>query len=109
MLLTWTGPVLNTDGTAYVDGALFDLRWRPAVDYQPLWSDFTGITSGDLVGAPWGALASGGADPGTESEWTYNAAPADAGVFLLDGLTPGRAYEVQVRAVDAANPPHAGD
>lgn len=103
--LEWNQP-LNTDASTITDGGRYEIRWRPAVviGYNVSWDDLTTYSWDDL--GTWDALLS---DPiQATTQWTYATVGWDTRVFTVMGLGPGVQYEFQVRAVDAANPPHFG-
>lgn len=98
----WTGPATNTDGSAFVDGAHFEIRYRIPAAVAADWSQAAAHTWGEL--AQWATPV-----PQAGTDWQSVYAPPDVDRFLIQELTPGITYEFQIRAVDAANPPHAGD
>lgn len=98
----WSGPTLNTDGTAFVDGAHREIRYRIAGTTSSTWAQAAAAgTWADLQ--TWGNPV-----PLPAGDWAIAFAPIDTSAYLLQDLTPGTEYELQIRAVDSANPPNAG-
>jgi hypothetical protein len=103
--LKWLRPD-NVDLTPITDGDHYDIRWRnsstplfPITHFQ-----LSAFEYADLEGLPHSSLIE---YPVTG--WNYATAPWSDLEMLLQELTPSMPYEVQIRAVDAANPPNAGD
>lgn len=103
--LTWTRP-LNVDGSTILDGDHFEIRYRSATTpiYPSTHAQMAVFTHAQL------AL-------GTHRQpITYPAGPwhivfvpwSDLDALLID-LPTNLPYEAQIRAVDAAKPPNAGD
>lgn len=106
----WSTP-LNTDASTILDGAFYEIRYRVSevMGYDVMWADIDGIykwgTDG-IGGNPWSGVLS---DPvSADPEWTYQQIGWGINEVTLIELTPGVEYEIQVRAVDGANPPHFG-
>lgn len=107
ILADWDQP-LNVDGSTITDGDHYELRYRvnAHVGYQVKWGSLESYDWGDLESNTWGApITLAPTDPG---EWHVIFVPWGQTQFLIQELTPGIEYELQIRAVDAANPPHAG-
>lgn len=106
--VTWSTP-LNTDGSTIVDGAYYEIRYRVSevLGYQVRWGQVSSLRWGQVAGNRWGAPISQAisADP----EWIYIQVGWGINEVTILELTPGVTYEFQIRAVDAANPPHFGD
>lgn len=106
--VTWSTP-LNTDGSTIVDGAYYEIRYRVSevLGYQVRWGQVSSLRWGQVAGNRWGAPISQAisADP----EWIYIQIGWGINEVTILELTPGVTYEFQIRAVDAANPPHFGD
>lgn len=107
MRVTWSTP-LNTDASTIIDGAFYDLRWRVSqvIGYDVAWSDVNGSAWSSIDGNPWATPLS---DPVTTSpEWNYMQIGWGTNTATILELSPGVEYEFQIRAVDAAYPPHYG-
>jgi hypothetical protein len=105
--LTWGIP-LNADGSTILDGAYYELRYRVSVQigYQIKWADTNGMEWADIQGHPWAFPLS---EPVEASpEWHYLSVGWGTNVATILELTPAVEYEIQIRAVDAATPPHFG-
>lgn len=105
--LTWTTP-LNADGSTILDGAYYELRYRVSVQigYQIKWADTNGMEWNDIQGNPWAFPLS---EPVEASpEWHYITVGWGTNVATILELTPAVQYEIEIRAVDAATPPHFG-
>lgn len=109
VFVTWAQP-LNTDGSVITDGGHYEIRYRVGtyIGYRVKWGQLNqaGYKWGELSGNKWGAPIS---DPVTTSqEWTVVYVGWGQTQTMIQELTPGVEYEFQIRAVDAANPPHQG-
>jgi hypothetical protein len=106
--VTWSLP-LNTDGSTIVDGSYYEIRYRVSevLGYQVRWGAVSSLRWGQVSGNRWGAPISQAitADP----EWIYMQFGWGVNEATILELTPGVTYEFQIRAVDAANPPHFGN
>lgn len=105
--VTWTTP-LNTDLSTITDGDHYEIRYRisEVLGYKVRWGQAAGYRWGELAGNRWGAPLS---EPVSASpEWTYLGIPWGTNEATIPELTPGVTYEFQIRAVDAAFPPHRG-
>lgn len=98
--LEWTEPT-NTDLTPIVDGDRYEIRFRrSSTPVDPItWSQAAAGTWGDLHtwGNPLGL---------SDGPWSTAFVGFDFTEYMLDDLTPGRPYEIQIRAVDNADTPH---
>jgi len=105
--VTWSTP-LNTDSSTITDGDHYEIRFRVSevLGYQVRWGQVTAYRWGGVSGNRWGAPISEpvSADP----EWIYMNVPWGTNETTILELTPGVTYEFQIRAVDAAYPPHQG-
>lgn len=106
ILATWTQP-LNGDGSTIIDGGHYEIRFRvnAYLGYQVRWGQLAPFRWGTLSGNRWGAPIS---DAITSGEWHVVFVPWGQTQMLIQELTPGVEYEFQIRAVDAADPPHMG-
>lgn len=106
ILAVWTQP-LNGDASTIVDGDHYELRYRvnTFIGYGVRWGQLTGYRWGALSSNRWGAPIT---DPIDAGEWHVIFIPWGQTQFQVQELTPGVEYEFQIRAVDAANPPHQG-
>lgn len=106
---TWTTP-LNTDASVITDGAYYEIRYRVSevIGYQIMWGAVHNIFRwGQLAGNRWGAPLS--APVSADREWNYIQIGWGINETTILELTPGVTYEFQIRAVDAAFPPHFGN
>jgi hypothetical protein len=106
ILAVWTQP-LNGDASTITDGDHYELRYRvnAFIGYGVRWGQLTGYRWGALSTNRWGAPIT---DPIDAGEWHVIFIPWGQTQFQIQELTPGVEYEFQIRAVDAANPPHQG-
>ena len=106
ILATWTQP-LNGDGSTITDGGHYEIRYRVGtfIGYGVRWGQLTSYRWGALSANRWGAPIT---DPISSGEWNTVFVPWGQTQMLIQELTPGVEYEFQIRAVDAANPPHQG-
>ena len=108
----------TTDNAIGAGGQIGELSWLPATNTNALPFEFIfdnwravdltldGFEWGDLSGNRWGAPIT---DPvSANPEWLTSYVPWGTNTVTINELTPGMTYELQVRAVDAANPPHLG-
>lgn len=105
--LEWSTP-LNEDSSTILDGAYYELRYRVSVQigYQIKWAQTNGMEWSEIQGNPWAFPLS---EPVEASpEWHYITVGWGTNVATILELTPAVEYEIQIRAVDSANPPHFG-
>lgn len=105
--VTWSQP-LNLDGSTITDGGHYEIRYRVKsyIGYRVRWGQLTAYRWGELSGNRWGAPIT---DPvSTSGEWNTVYVGWDQNQTMIQELTPGVEYELQIRAVDSANPPHQG-
>jgi hypothetical protein len=100
--ITWIIPT-NTDGSFVTDGHHFEIRYRPDVsaDYPATWLE---AEQGD-----WDELYTWGQPtipPITNSGWQTVYVGWDESSTVIQELTPGVNYEIQIRAVDSSTPQH---
>lgn len=90
----WSAP-LNTDGSVVLDGDHYEIRYRidDGVIYQSTWADLAAITWAD-----WDTWA----EPIDYQDGAWQVAYAAWGTteITLQDLSPGVAYDFQIRAVD---------
>jgi hypothetical protein len=100
--LKWFRPN-NTDLTPMTDLSYYEIRYRTAT--TPLFP----VTIQDVAPYELDELATVG-EPiqYAATEWQYARAPENVLKFRLQELTPGMAYEAQIRAVDSARPANLG-
>ena len=105
--VTWTTP-LNVDASVITDGAYYEIRYRISgvLGYKVKWGIAAGFKWGQLAGNPWAFPLSDPVD--TDREWNYLQVGWGINEATIAELTPGVTYEFQIRAVDAAVPPHFG-
>lgn len=105
--VTWSTP-LNTDGSVILDGDHYEIRYRvdEVIGYAVRWADLAPFRWGDDPPFTWGAPLS---EPVEDApEWQTAFVGWGTNAFTLTELTPGVQYELQIRAVDSATPPHFG-
>jgi|SRR5882757_4349437 len=104
-LLEWLTP-LNIGGSPITDGSHYDIRYRTAT--TPLvpttHTMMSAFTHAQL--AVDGTFDQPITFPATE--WHYTSAAFDLNQFRLLDLVPSMPYEIQIRAVDLANPSNYG-
>lgn len=107
--LSWSTP-LNTDGSTVLDGSHYEIRYQPdlpAFTTNPTWAalNTAGYTWAALnaAGATWNQVISPAA-----AQWHTSTVGFGTNVAILQELTPGVLYNVQIRAVDTATPPNFG-
>ena len=105
--LEWATP-LNEDGSTILDGAFYELRYRVAVQigYQIEWAQTNGMEWADIQGNPWAFPLSEPVE--VFPDWHHMTVGWGTNSATILELTPGVEYEIQIRAVDAATPPHFG-
>ncbi len=96
----WQRP-LNTDGSAIIDGDHYEIRYRTSDNpgYPSTWAQAAGKTWNQL--GTWSQPISYVPGP-----WTTAYAPFDSQQLLIQELTPGVPYDIQIRAVDNGIPPN---
>lgn len=106
VLATWTQP-LNGDGSTITDGGHYEIRYRvnAFIGYGIRWGQLAPYRWGSLSGNRWGAPIT---DPIASGEWNVVFVPWGQTQIQIQELTPGVEYEFQIRAIDAALPPHQG-
>lgn len=102
--LSWTQP-LNTDGSAIIDGDHYEIWYRQSTTpiFPSTWEQLEGMTWAALETATWGQPLEYPQGP-----WQTTIVGFDNLTFMLEELVPSHPYEVQIRAVDGANPPNFG-
>ncbi len=100
--ITWTLPN-NTDGSFITDGHHFEVRYRPDVsaDYPATWFEGSQYYWNELY--TWGQPT---IPPITNSGWQVIYVGWDETSTVIQELTPGVNYEIQIRAVDSSTPQH---
>jgi hypothetical protein len=103
--ISWTLPT-NTDGSVITDGHHFELRYRPDVtaDYSATWGEVEGLTWDEVY--TWGQPT---IPPITNAGWQILYVGFDELSTVIQELTPGVVYEIQIRAVDSSTPQHFSD
>lgn len=102
--LQWTRPN-NVDGTAILDGDHFEIRYRSSS--TPIFPS----THAQMAARTHAQLTGTHAQPISyvPGPWQVVRAPWDELSYLLQDLPTNMPYEAEIRAVDAAKPPNAGD
>lgn len=100
--ISWTIPT-NTDGSFITDGHHFELRYRPdtSADYPATWFEAAQLYWNELY--TWGQPT---IPPITNSGWQVLYVGWDEESTVIQELTPGVTYEIQIRAVDGSTPQH---
>lgn len=101
----WSTP-LNIDGSTVLDGAHYEIRYRvnAVIGYQVTHDQLALFTYDDF--GTHDAMLSEPVE--ASQEWLTATVGWDTNEFTIIELTPGVEYELQVRAVDSANPPNFG-
>jgi hypothetical protein len=102
--VTWTRP-LNTDGSAIIDGDHYEIQYRTSS--TPIFPS----THAQMAAYTHAQLHAGtNAQPitYTPGPWQTAYVGFDSTQLLIQELTPGVPYDIQVRAVDNGTPPNAG-
>lgn len=101
----WTTPT-NIDGSTITDGHHFEIRFRPDVTspYRATWDQASQFTWAELH--TWAqptipAISNAG--------WQTLYVGFDDNTTIIQELTPGVRYELQIRAVDSSTPQHWSD
>lgn len=100
--ISWTLPT-NSDGSVVTDGHHFELRYRPDVsaDYPATWEEAHQYFWNELY--TWGQPT---IPPITNSGWQVIYTGWDDLSTVIQELSPGVNYEIQIRAVDSSTPQH---
>ena len=100
--ITWNIPT-NEDGSFVTDGHHFEIRYRPDVTvyYPATWEEAHQYDWEDVY--IWGQPT---IPPITNSGWQTTYVSWDDNSTVLQELTPGVNYEIQIRAVDSSTPQH---
>lgn len=103
--VSWDTP-LNTDGSTVSDGHHFEIRFRPDTTspYAAKWIEAEQLTWDEAH-----SWAQPTIPPITNDGWQTIYAGWDDNTTLLQELTPGVTYEIQIRAVDSSTPQHWSD
>lgn len=103
--LRWNYPN-NVDGSTIIDGSHFELRFRSSS--TPIFPS----THAQMSAFTHNQLALGTHEQPisyTPGPYEYRSVPWDQNTFLLQDLPTNMPFEVEVRAVDSAKPPNAGE
>jgi hypothetical protein len=100
--ISWTLPN-NTDGSFITDGHHFEVRYRPdsSADYPATWFEAAQLFWNELY--TW---AQPTIPPITNSGWQTIYVGWDNTSTVIQELTPGIDYQIQLRAVDSSTPQH---
>lgn len=98
----WETP-LNEDGSTISDGHHFEIRFRPA-ETSPYIAEWT--TASQLTWSEAQAWSQPTIPEITNDGWQTLYAGWDDNTALIQELTPGVTYELQIRAVDSSTPQH---
>lgn len=101
--VTWSQPN-NTDGSSIIDGDHYEVRYRTSSTpiWPSTWSQVSGLTWSQM--ATWGQPITYVAGP-----WQYISVGWDNTSCLIQELTPGLPYDIQIRAVDNGTPANYSD
>jgi hypothetical protein len=101
--VVWAQP-LNTDGTAIIDGDHYEVRYRTSAHsiFPSNWLEVSGLTWSQMD--IWDQPINLGEGP-----WQTVYVGWDFQQVLLQELTPGVPYDIQIRAVDNGTPPNYSD
>lgn len=99
LLVTWTPPAANTDGSPITDGSRYEIQYRVTTAVLP-----TPARWADIGNTTWGALDSWGEPLSVIPVAHWAAAFADWGdtSATINELGVGLEYELQIRAVDTS-------
>lgn len=103
--LKWTYPN-NVDGSTIIDGDHFEIRFRSSS--TPIFPS----THAQMAMFTHTQLAAGTHEQPityTPGPYEYRSVPWDQNTFLLQDLPTNMPFEAEIRAVDSAKPPNAGD
>jgi hypothetical protein len=101
--VAWTRPT-NTDGSAIIDGDHYEIQYRTGA--TPIFP----ATHAQMASYTHAQLHAGtNAEPitYTPGPWQTAYVGFDATSYLIQELTPGVPYDIQIRAVDNGNPPNS--
>jgi hypothetical protein len=100
--ISWATPT-NTDGSVLTDGHHYELRFRPDAtgDYSATWEEVQ-----DFVWSQLYTWAQPTIPPITSSGWMTVYVGWDETSAVIQELTPGLDYNIQIRAVDSSTPQH---
>jgi hypothetical protein len=101
--VAWTRPT-NTDGSAIIDGDHYEIQYRTGA--TPIFP----ATHAQMASYTHAQLHAGtNAEPitYTPGPWQTAYVQFDATSFLIQELTPGVPYDIQIRAVDNGTPPNS--
>lgn len=96
VLLSWNAPI-NTDGSTILDGDHYEIRYRVDTDviYPQTWAS--------LSATPWNQLNTWDQPfTPTTSAWQTVYAAWGESTYMLQELSTGVGYDVQIRAVDSS-------
>lgn len=98
----WGMPT-NTDGSFVTDGHHYELRYRPTAtaDYPATWAEAGIQDTTELMVWSQPTLP-----PTTNANWQTVYVSWDDTVTVIQELTPGVSYDLQIRAVDSSTPQH---
>ncbi len=101
--VVWAQP-LNTDGTAIIDGDHYEVRYRTSAHsiFPSTWLEVSGLTWSQMD--TWDQPINLGEGP-----WQTVFVGWDSQQVLLQELTPGVPYDIQIRAVDNGTPANYSD
>jgi hypothetical protein len=100
--ISWLLPS-NTDGSVITDGHHYEIRYRPDVsaDYPATWQEAAQYDWEEVY--TWGQPT---IPPITNSGWQVLYVGWDENSTVIQELSPGVNYEIQIRAVDSSTPQH---
>jgi hypothetical protein len=100
--ISWLMPT-NTDGSVITDGHHYEIRYRPDVsaDYPATWQEAAQYDWDEVY--TWGQPT---IPPITNSGWQVLYVGWDETSTVIQELSPGVNYEIQIRAVDSSTPQH---
>lgn len=100
--ITWTVPT-NIDGSIITDGHHFELRFRPDAtgDYSATWLEGSQYDWDEVY--TWGQPT---IPPILNGGWQTIYVGWDEVTTVIQELTPGLDYNLQIRSVDSATPQH---
>lgn len=101
----WTTP-FNTDGSTITDGHHFEVRFRPDTTspYSATWEQASQLTWDEMQ--TWNQPTIPAI---SNNSWQSIYVGFDDNTTIIQELTPGVRYEIQVRAVDSSTPQHFSD
>jgi hypothetical protein len=100
--ISWSIPT-NTDGSVITDGHHYEIRFRPDTtgDYSATWYEASDKLWSELY--TWGQPT---IPPITNSGWQIIYVGWDEISTVIQELTPGLDYNIQMRTVDSSTPQH---